>query len=104
MVISPVHWLVFLGCSYLLIQDIGPGLSLYTVGAQGKIGPHRGYFGHFICFKGILVTFRFRWYFCHFIGIGSISIIFRFKGILVIFRFRWYFGHFIGFGGISVIF
>ena len=40
MVISPVHWLVFLGCSYLLIQDIGPGLSLYTVGAQGKIGPH----------------------------------------------------------------
>ena len=40
MVISPVLWLVVLGCSYLLIQDIGPGLSLYTVGAQGKIGPH----------------------------------------------------------------
>ena len=40
MVISLVQWLVFLGCSYLLIQDIGPGLSLYTVGAQGKIGPH----------------------------------------------------------------
>ena len=41
MVVSPVPWLVVLGCSYLLIQDIGPGLSLYTVGAQGKIGPHR---------------------------------------------------------------
>ena len=40
MVISPVPWLVVLGCSYLFIQDIGPGLSLYTVGAQGKIGPH----------------------------------------------------------------
>ena len=40
MVILSVPWMVVLGCSCLFIQDIGPGLSLYTVGAQGKIGPH----------------------------------------------------------------
>ena len=41
MVILSIPRLVVLGCSYPFIQDIGPGLSLYTVGTQGKIGPHK---------------------------------------------------------------
>ena len=40
MEILSVPRLVVFGCSYPFIQDIGPGLSLYTVGTQGKIGPH----------------------------------------------------------------
>ena len=43
-------------------------------------------------FGGILVIFRFRGYFGHFLG---------FEGILVIFRFWGYFGHFLGFGGVG---
>ena len=56
----------------------------------------RGYLGHFLCFGGILVIFRFWGYFGPFF--------FCFGGILVIFKFRGYFGHFLGFGGIFVIF
>ena len=59
----------------------------------------QGYFGHFLCFEGILVIFRFwgvfwsffgfRGYFCHFVGFGVILVIFKFWG---------YFGHFSGLG------
>ena len=40
MEILSVPRLVVFGCSYPFTQDIGPGLSFYAIGAQGKIGPH----------------------------------------------------------------
>ena len=40
MEILSVPRLVAFGCSYPFTQDIGPGLSFYAIGAQGKIGPH----------------------------------------------------------------
>ena len=41
MEVLSVPRLVVFGCSYPFTQDIGPGLSFYAIGAQGKIGPHR---------------------------------------------------------------
>ena len=41
--------LVVFGCSYPFTQDIGPGLSFYAIGAQGKIGPHNYYLRGFSC-------------------------------------------------------
>ena len=35
---------------------------------------YRGYFGQFLIFKVILVIFRFRGYFIHFLGLGGISV------------------------------
>ena len=40
MVILSTPRLAVLGCSYPFTRDIGPGLSPYTAGTQGKIGPH----------------------------------------------------------------
>ena len=41
MVILSIPRLVVLECSYPFTRGIGPGLSPYTVGTQGKIGPHK---------------------------------------------------------------
>ena len=40
MVILSIPRLDILGCSSPFTRDIGPGLSPYTAGTQGKIGPH----------------------------------------------------------------
>ena len=75
----------------------------------------RGYFSHFIGFRGILETLMFWEYFGHFLSSRGIlvtfsdffsifGLFFRFRGILVIledfrstlaiFKFKWHFGNF----------
>jgi len=62
-----------------------------------------GYFDHFLGLGGILVIFRFRGYFGHFLSFKGISIIFKlwgYFGSFVVFEHIW---SFLGLGSILVI-
>ena len=65
---------------------------------------YNGYFGHFLGFGSILVIFRFRGCFGLFQILGVFWSFLGLCGILVIFRFKGYFGQFLGFKSILVIF
>ena len=56
-------------------------------------------FPSFFMFWGILVIFRFQWYFDHFKVSNYFGHFLGFRSILVIFRFWGYFGHFFRFQG-----
>ena len=59
MEILSVPRLVVFGCSYPFTRDIGPGLSFYAIGAQGKIGPHSSYLStYFFLSTYILLIFK----------------------------------------------
>ena len=59
-----------------------------------------GIFGNFKVSEVFRSFLRFRGYVGHFLGLGSILVVFW---VFVIFGFWGYFGHFRGFGGIFLI-
>ena len=87
MEILPVPRLVVFGCSYPFTQDIGPGLSFYAIGDQGKIGPHNIYI--FEMNVGLYYSLP-QWYFYSFFFLILILFVFLLNA------FNWFFFFFFG--------